>query len=158
MRPWFDLPRWQQLVPALWAGMLLTVALLATPAPFALLSAADAGRVVGRMLSHEAHASLALGGMVLLLERAAARRSAVHGQGSQFSMGMGLALGTLFCTVAGYFALQPMMVAARAGQGLLSFGQLHAASAAFYIAKTGLVLALAWRATGLREAATAAAP
>jgi len=36
-------------------------------------------------------------------------------------------------------------VQARAGQGLLSFGQLHALSAAFYIVKTGLVLALAWR-------------
>jgi hypothetical protein len=31
---------------------------------------------------------------------------------------------------------------------LLSFGQLHAASAAFYVVKIGLVLALAWRALG----------
>ena len=59
-----------------------------------------------------------------------------------------LALGTVFCTVAGYFALQPMMAAARAGQGPLSFGQLHAVSAAFYGAKVLLVLALAWRAAG----------
>jgi hypothetical protein len=59
----------------------------------------------------------------------------------------------VFCTVAGYFALQPMMAAARAGEGPLSFGQLHAVSAAFYAVKLLLVLALAWRAagTGLRR-------
>jgi hypothetical protein len=50
--------------------------------------------------------------------------------------------------VAGYFALLPMMAAARAGQGPLSFGQLHAVSAVFYGVKVLLVLALAWRAAG----------
>jgi len=44
-----------------------------------------------------------------------------------------------------YFALQPMMPAARAGQGPLSFGQLHALSSAFYAVKVLLLLALAWR-------------
>ena len=58
-----------------------------------------------------------------------------------------LALGALFCTVAGYFALQPMMAAARAGEGGLSFGALHALSAGFYAVKTALVVALAWRLT-----------
>ena len=53
--------------------------------------------------------------------------------------------GALFCTVAGYFALQPMMAAARAGQGAWSFGALHAVSAVFFGLKTLLVLALAWR-------------
>jgi hypothetical protein len=38
------------------------------------------------------------------------------------------------------------MPAARAGQGALSFGQLHAVSAAFFIVKLGLIAALAWRA------------
>ena len=80
-------------------------------------------------------------------ERVAARRAADSGQGSPFSTGMALALGALFCTVAGYFALQPMMAAARAGQGSLSFGQLHAISAGFYVVKLVLVLSLAWRAT-----------
>ena len=41
-----------------------------------------------------------------------------------------LALGALFCTVAGYFALQPMMADARAGRGALGFGALHAISTA----------------------------
>jgi hypothetical protein len=135
---WLD--RARRLLPGLWAGLLLGVATLATPAPFALLSAADAGRVVGRVLAHEAYTSLALAAVLLLLERLHARR----GHGSQFSTGMVLCLGAMFCTVAGYFALQPMMANARAGQGPLSFGQLHALSATFYLAKLGLVLALAW--------------
>ena len=148
------LDRWRRLMPGLWAGWLLCVALLATPAPFALLAQADAGRVVGRMLAQEAYTSLALGVLVLILERLTARRALAAGAGSQFSAGMLLALGALFCTVAGYFALQPMMAAARAGHGPLSFGQLHAVSAAFYLVKLGLVGALAWRATTFRRAAS----
>lgn len=138
--------RWRMLLPALWAGGLLCVALLATPAPFAMLAPADAGRVVGRMLAQEAYASLMLGVVLLVLERVSARRANAMGAGLQFSVGMVLVLGALFCTVAGYFAVQPMMAAARAGQGSLSFMQLHAISAAFYVLKTVLVLALAWRA------------
>ena len=147
--------RLRRLLPGLWAGWLLCVALLATPAGFALLPQADAGRLAGRMLAQEAYTSLALGVVLLVLERLTARREAMDGAGSQFSTGMALALGALFCTVAGYFGLQPMMPAARAGQGALSFGQLHLMSVAFYVVKTGLVLALAWRALGaFRPAAT----
>ena len=147
MPAWPDLAtRLRHLLPGLWVGLLLTVAGLATPAPFALLMPADAGRVVARMLSHEAHVSLVLGALVLLLERFAARRLVSGGQGRHFTPAMLLALGALFCTVAGYFALQPLMVAAKAGQGVLSFGQLHALSAAFFLVKVALVLALAWRA------------
>ena len=56
-----------------------------------------------------------------------------------------LLLGTLFCTVAGYFALQPMLAAARAGQGTVSFMALHAVSSGLFALKGLLVLALAWR-------------
>ena len=45
-----------------------------------------------------------------------------------------------------------MMEAARVGQGSLSFMQLHAVSAVFYVVKLGLVLALAWLATRIRPA------
>ncbi len=140
------LERARRLLPGLWAGWLLCVALLATPAVFAQLSGAEAGRMVGRMLAQEAYTSLALGMVMVALERVAARRAALAGIGPQFSLGMVLALGALFCTVAGYFAIQPLMPAAKAGQGAFSFGQLHAASAAFYVVKGLLVLALAWRA------------
>ena len=57
-------------------------------------------------------------------------------------------LGVLACTVIGYFALQPQMAAARAGQGLWSFGQLHAASSVFYVVKLVLLAVLAWRGAG----------
>lgn len=139
------LERLRRLLPGLWAGLLLCVALLATPAPFATLVQADAARVVARLLAQEAYTSLALGVLMLVLERLVARRAAGGALGRQFTVGMVLSLGTLFCTVAGYFAIQPLMAAAKTGQGSLSFAQLHAVSAAFYIVKTALVLTLAWR-------------
>jgi hypothetical protein len=138
--------RSRRLLPGVWLGVLVCIALLATPAPFAVLAPVDAGRVAGRMLAHEAYTSLAFGLGLLILERLAARRQAASGRSTQFSGGMMLALGAVFCTIAGYFVVQPMMIAARAGQGALSFGQLHAVSAAFYAIKTGIVAVLAWRA------------
>jgi hypothetical protein len=140
--------RARRLLPGLWAGFLLCVALVATPAPFALLVQADAGRVAARILAQEATVSLLLGVVLLVLERSVARRAAAAGQGSQFSAGMVLALGAVFCTVLGYFAVQTQMPAARLGQGPLSFGQLHAVSALFFGIKGLLVLALSWRAAG----------
>ncbi|MBZ8139098.1 hypothetical protein CLD22_04175 [Rubrivivax gelatinosus] len=135
--------RWRRFLPGLWAGWLLCVALLATPAGFALLPQADAGRLAARMLAQEAYTSLALGVVMLLLERAAVR----YGGGSQFSWGFGLTLGAVFCTVLGYFVIQPMMPAARLGQGPLSFGALHGISTTIYALKCALVLTLAWRAS-----------
>jgi hypothetical protein len=147
------LDRWRRLLPGLWLGWLLCVAIVATPAAFALLERSDAGRVAARVLAWEAHSALLLGALLLGLERVSAKRAADRDGSSQFSLGMALAAGALFCTVAGYFGLQPLMDAARAGQGGFSFGQLHAASAGFYGVKTVLVAALAWRATaGLSRA------
>jgi Domain of unknown function (DUF4149) len=141
-----DTARWRRLIAAMWLGLLLAVAGIATPAPFATLAAADAGRVVARVLATEAYCSVALGVVLLLLERRAAALAAARGAGSQFGAGVALALGAIFCTVAGYFGLQPLMTEARAGIGRFGFGQLHAASLAFYGVKVLLVAALAWRA------------
>jgi hypothetical protein len=134
--------RWRALLACAWFGLLLCVALIATPAAFATLPKVDAGRVAAFVLAREAYASLALGMILVVLERHLAR----HAE-RQFSAGLMLALGTVFCTVAGYFVLQPLMVEARAGQGALSFGQLHAISLVFFGIKGLLVVALAWRAT-----------
>ena len=61
----------------------------------------------------------------------------------------------LFRSVGGYFAVLPMMEAARAGQqGTLSFGTLHAVSGGLFALKGLLVLALAWRLTGFSRTAT----
>lgn len=137
--------RLRRLLPALWLGVLLCVALIATPAPFALLDRPTAGRVVARILAQEAWLSLVLALAGLVWARARARRAAEAGTGSQFSGEMVLLLGVLGCTVIGYFGLQPQMAAARAGQGPWSFGQLHAASSAFYAVKLVLLALLAWR-------------
>ena len=137
--------RARALIAGLWAGLLLAVALIATPAPFATLPTADAGRVVTRVLATEAAVSLAVAIVLVLLERRLARdgRPAMSAE-------LLLVLGALFCTVLGYYALQPMMAAARAGQGAWSFGALHAASTALFGVKALLVLTLAWRATARR--------
>jgi len=134
--------RLRVLLAALWAGVLLGVALIATPAAFATLPAAEAGRVAARVLSIEAYLSLALAMLLFLLERRRARDG-----GPALTPEVLLVLGALFCTVAGYFALQPMLEAARAGEGRWSFAALHTASLAFYGLKLVLVLLLAWRGT-----------
>jgi hypothetical protein len=138
--------RVRRLLPALWAGMLLCVALIATPAPFATLPAHDAGRVVGRIFVQEAWTSLAIAVWLIAAERRRARDAAeAHGQ-SVLSTELLLLFGTLFCTVAGHFGIQPLLPGARSGLGALSFGQLHAISVLFFGVKALLVLALAWRA------------
>ena len=133
------LRRSQTLLAALWGGLLLCVAFVAAPSAFAVLERAQAGLVVARLFALEANISMAAALLLILIERRL----------SQAILGVNLLLpaGALFCTVAGYFALQPMMAAAKMGQGNLSFLALHAISFGFYGLKTVLVLALAWRAS-----------
>lgn len=133
------------LLAGLWAGVLLCIAALAAPSAFATLASADAGRVVGRVLMEEAYASLAVALILFALERQRSRQAAASGAGSVLSTNIVLLMGTLFCTVASHFAVQPMMAAARAGQGAWSFGALHAVSGGLFALKGLLVLALAWR-------------
>ncbi len=120
------------------------VGFVAAPALFSLLSAADAGRVAGRLFVVDAYLGLALGVVLLLVARHLAQADAGRG-GSRFSTEMILALAALFCTVAGHFGLQPMLEAARAGEGRASFAVLHGAAAVFFLVKLGAVAALAWR-------------
>jgi hypothetical protein len=131
------LARLRLLLPALWAGMVLCVGLLAAPVPFATLAPADAGRVAARLFSHEAYASLAAALLFVMLERRLG--------GEALGGDTMLALAALFCTVAGHFAIQPMMAAARAGEGALGFATLHVISVALFALKAVLVLVLAWR-------------
>ncbi|KNZ33947.1 MAG: hypothetical protein AD742_03895 [Methylibium sp. NZG] len=137
--------RCTQWLAGLWAGALLCIAFLAAPAAFAVLASADAGRLVGRLFAQEAYLSLVLVVLLFAFERKRAMADAQAGRGSVLSTNILLLLGVLFCTVAGYFAVQPMMAAARAGQGTWSFGALHAVSAGFFGLKAVLVCVLAWR-------------
>jgi len=137
--------RWAACVAGLWAGVLLGIGLIGAPAAFATVLPATAGRAVGRMFAQEAYLSLALALLMCLLLR---RRSQGETQpGAVFSVNLMLALGALFCTVAGYFGIQPTMAAARAGESAVSFGTLHLLSASFFALKAVLVTALAWRLT-----------
>lgn len=129
-----------RLLPGLWAGGLLCIAVLTAPAAFATLATADAGRVVGYVFAREAWTSLAFAAVLLL-----ARRTLPSGGGVGNAA---LLWGTAACTLLGYFVVQALMPAARAGQGSFSFGQLHLVSTVFYGIKTSIVLALAWRTSG----------
>ena len=143
-------PRWRSLdlrrvsawLAGLWLGLMVCVAAIATPAPFAVLAQADAGRVVAIVLSREATASLVLGLALALLARWRARR----GEVPQFGATLALPLAAMLCTIVGYHVLQPMMAQARAtGGGGLSFAQLHAVSLTLFAVKVVLVAVLGWR-------------
>ena|SRR5438132_13343605 len=137
--------RWAAWLAGVWVGVLGAIALVAAPAAFAIATRDAAGQIAGRMFAQEAHLGLVLAVVLFVLLRRQARAAAAAGTGSALSANMLLVLGTLFCTVAGYFALQPLIASARAGQGPWSFGLLHGVSAGFYGVKALLVAVLAWR-------------
>jgi hypothetical protein len=146
------LVRLQALLAALWGGFLLCVAFGAAPSAFAVLERAQAGVLVARLFSIEAQVSLAAALILMLLERRCARDAAEAGAaGSVFSAVLLLPAVAMFCTIAGYYGLQPLMAQARTGTGIASFAALHGASLAFFAIKGLAVLALAWRLTRQRS-------
>jgi len=128
----------------LWAGALLGVGLIGAPAGFAVAPSEIAGRSAGRMFAIEADASMAVAVLLLLALRNIKKELP---SGSSIDGNVLLVLGSVFCTIAGYWVLQPMMAAARAGEGALSFGALHGLAAAFFAVKALCVVWLAWRLT-----------
>jgi hypothetical protein len=139
--------RMRRLLPGLWLGMLAAIALLVMPAAFTALDRGAAGQLARAVFGREAVASLVMGMLALIAERRAGVEAHEAGGGSQFTAGMMLVLGAIFCTVAGHYGLQPWMESARAGlPTAISFGQLHGLSTGFFAAKGLFVLALAWRA------------
>lgn len=135
------LSRFRALLAALWSGFLLCIALVAAPAAFAVLERAQAGQMVNRLFAIEARIALAAALLLMLIERRLARDGGSKSLSAEFF----LPATALFCTVAGYYAVQPMMAAAKAGQGSWSFMTLHAISFAFFGLKTLAALSLAWR-------------
>ncbi|MFM2066918.1 MAG: hypothetical protein RLZZ584_1827 [Pseudomonadota bacterium] len=147
------LPRLSAALAGIWLGGLLTLGAVVAPTAFALFERAVAGRLAGACFRVEAHLALAFAVALFVMERYLARQRAQAAGGSLLSANMLLALGALFCTVVGYFALQPMMEAARLGQpGAVSFGLLHGVSSALYALKGLLVAMLFWRALSRRAA------
>ena len=134
---------WSRLLAGVWLGLLLCIGLLAAPAAFAVLDKPAAGRLVGALFAREAATSVLLGAALMLLQRWQVRLDQpVTGQASVFLL---LPAGAIFCTLLGYYALQPLMEQARSGTGALGFGQLHAISVGFFGLKLLLVAALALR-------------
>lgn len=132
-----------RVLPGLWAGVLLGIALIAAPSAFEVLPRAEAGRFVARVFAQEAWFSVFAAVALLLtvgLDRAQQARQRL------------LVLTCLACTLLGYFAVQALLPAARAGSGVFSFAQLHLFGTVLYAAKTLAVLALAWRAAAPRSA------
>lgn len=143
----FVMQRLGRLLAGLWAGLLLGIGAIGAPAGFAVTTVEIAGRTAGRMFAIEAHVSLAMAVLLLLLTRQTVPLQPDQPPAPTLNTNLLLLLGTLFCTIVGYFVLQPMMVAARAGEGSLSFGALHGLSVGFFALKGLLVLAVAWRFT-----------
>jgi hypothetical protein len=141
------LHRVARLLTGLWAGLLIGLGAIGAPAGFAVTTVEIAGRTAGHMFAIEAYVSLAVAMLLLLLTRNVAPIEPDERPVPALNTNLLLVLGTLFCTIAGYFVIQPMMAAARAGEGPLSFGALHGLSAGFFALKGLLVLSLAWRLT-----------
>ena len=146
MKPFSESLR--RLLPGVWFGVLLAIALIATPAASMSLDRASFGAVARAIFAREAPTSLIFGVLILVIERRDALARHMATGVSQFSTEMVLAIVALFCTVAGYYGLEPMMEQARSGAATsLTFMQLHAVSLAFFGVKGMAVLALAWKAT-----------
>jgi Domain of unknown function (DUF4149) len=128
-----------------WAGLMTGIGVVAAPVLFSTLPRSDAGRVAARLFSFDATIGIAVGAVLVLIGLQLGRDRAERAKGSRFSLEFGLALAALLCIVVGYYALLPMIEDARAGQGSLSFGALHAIASAFFIAKLAIVAVLAWR-------------
>ena len=141
------LARVTKLLAALWLGLVLTLGAVVAPLAFQLMERTQAGQFAGACFKLEAQLSLGAAMLLFMCHRKLAQQVAEAGQGSRVSTELLLVLGALFCTVLGYFALQPMMEAARAGQGMYSFGTLHGASSLLFLLKGVLLLVLVWRGT-----------
>lgn len=137
--------RLRGVLAGVWLGIVLCLAFMAAPTAFAQLERTMAGRLAGQLFQLEAQVSLVLAILLFIVERAWAQRQAEAGTGSRLTPNLLLVLGCLFCTVLGYYALQPMMEAARQGQGRFGFGMLHGISSAFFALKGLLLAAYAWR-------------
>jgi hypothetical protein len=129
----------------LWAGAIAAIAFIAAPAGFAVLQRTEAGVLAGLLFQREAYAGLAVAVVMLLLVKRRAAVAAAAGRGSAFSTDLVLVLAAMFCTIVGYFVVQPMMQQARMGQGPWTFAVLHGASAVLFGVKGLLALVLAWR-------------
>jgi hypothetical protein len=130
------------LLASLWAGSVWAVSYLAAPSAFAALDSAQAGNVVGIMLTRLAWLAMVLAPLLALLVW---RSSDVDAKRRRWLAG--LIAGMLACSLIVYLGLQPMMAAIReaAGPGGVraspqwgTFAALHGVSQLLYLVETVL--------------------
>ncbi len=131
-----------------WTGLMAGIGGMAVPALFEALPRADAGRVAARLFAVDATAGVAAGGLLAIIGLQIGRQRAERAEGTRFGFELMLPLAALLCIVVGYYALLPMLEAARSAQAPLSFGALHGMASAFFAVRLVLVALLAWRLTG----------
>ena len=128
------------LLAALWAGSVWAVSYLAAPSAFAVLDSAQAGNVVGVMLTRSAWLAIALG---LLLALLVARAGDLDTRRRRWLSGV--IAGMLACSLVAYLGLQPMMAAIREAAGPAgvraspqwgTFAALHGVSQVLYLVES----------------------
>ncbi|MDQ2927425.1 MAG: DUF4149 domain-containing protein, partial [Pseudomonadota bacterium] len=127
-----------------WVGLMAGVGLVAAPLLFASLPRVDAQRLAAQLFSLDATIGICIGALLVMIGLQLARGRAERGAGSRFGPEFALALAALLCIVVGYYALQPMMEAARIGTGSLSFGALHGIATSLFLLRLALAAVLAW--------------
>lgn len=137
--------RWAGWLLAVWCGVLLALAVGVAPVAFQSFPREVAGAFMGRLFAREAAATCAVAVLALVLYRQGRARHDAEGSAGGVDGVVLLIAGVLFCTVAGYYGLQPMMERARAGQGPLGFGTAHGLSMAFFALKLLLLGVASWR-------------
>lgn len=135
--------RAQLALSAVWLGALLSLAFLATPTAFAVLTRSQAGAFASAVLAREAQFSLVMAALLLLLDRALAQKAVSRPFGP-------LLIGTLLAvafTVLGGFVLAPYLALVKADPSFsaLTFGQWHAVSVALFAAKILAVAGISWQ-------------
>jgi len=130
------------LLASLWAGSVWAVSYLAAPSAFAVLDSAQAGSVVGIMLTRLAWLSLVAAPLLALL---VSRPSDLDRKRRRWLYG--LIAGMLACSLVVYLGLQPMMAAIREAAGPAgvraspqwgTFAALHGVSQVLYLVETVL--------------------
>lgn len=131
-----------------WTGALLLLSLVVAPTAFDVLPRDVAGRLMARLFAVEAPVSCAVALIGLLAQRRAQADAWEEGRpAGVLTIDLVLLVVVLFCTVAGYYGVQPLMGQARSGHatGGLSFGALHGVSMALFGVKLASLVLLSWR-------------
>lgn len=127
--------RW--IVAALWLGGLAAVGFIGAPTAFAIIpDKMLAAAVASRMFYIMALAALALGGLLMVLERS-------HAWPLAASTPFFLVLGGLFFAVLGEFVVVPQLLASAASHAA-SAGMWHGVASLVYLLQAICVFAYVW--------------